>query len=104
MANSSIEKIVVSLRNPADDILKQQIEMLRERHGADIITTKDADDAAGMIDSVLDGGMDASGILVISDDVSVLSYAERNGIKTNNPDSMRASYMKAMEMLKSFRP
>ena len=87
-------KIVLCLSEKEDDVLERQIAMLKERHHADVdyISSSDAADyISGCADEVL----------FICDDENLLEKAKSKGIATNNPQKMRESYTKAMEMLKA---
>ncbi len=87
-------KIVLCLSGKEDAVLKRQIAMLKERHHADVehISSSDAADyISGCVDEVL----------FICDDEELLEKAKNKGIATNNPQKMRKSYTKAMEMLKA---
>jgi hypothetical protein len=87
-------KIILCLAEKEDEILAKQVEMISERHHADV-EKADADRALEIIsDSKTD-------ILLISDNDELLSMAKAKGIATNTPDKMRESYAKAMEMLKT---
>lgn len=88
-------KIVLCLKEKADEILEKQIKMLSERHHAQVLQLEKAE-----ADEYIKAG--ASDILFISDDEIVLSKAREAGLTTNNPEIMRKSYMKAMEMLKNY--
>lgn len=87
-------KIVVCMSESEDEILAKQLGMLSERHHADVERV-DAGKAVSIID-----GCDPD-ILFISDDEALLSEARSKGIAINDPASMKKSYNKAMEMLKS---
>ena len=87
-------KIVLCLSKKEDEVLEKQIAMLKERHHAEIerISLTDAYDyISGCEDEVL----------FISDDKELLKKAKNKGIATNDPQKMRESYTKAMEMLKA---
>ena len=87
-------KIVLCLREKEDEVLEKQIDMLKERHHAVVehMSPSDTDDyISGCEDKVL----------FISDDEDLLEKAKSRGIATNNPQKMRESYTKAMEMLKA---
>ena len=87
-------KIVLCLSEKEDDVLKKQIAMLKERHHADVehMNSSDASDyISGCEDEVL----------FISDDEDLLEKAKSKGIAINDPQKMRESYIKAMEMLKA---
>ncbi|MBQ3797753.1 MAG: hypothetical protein II842_16000 [Butyrivibrio sp.] len=68
--------------------------MLKERHHAEIehISIPDASDYIS--------GCEGE-VLFISDDEALLEKAKSKGIATNDPQKMRESYTKAMEMLKA---
>ena len=87
-------KIVLCISEKEDEVLEKQIAMLKERHHAIVehMSSSDADDyISGCEDEVL----------FISDDEELLGKAGSKGIATNNPQKMRESYTKAMEMLKA---
>ena len=87
-------KIVLCLREKEDEVLEKQIAMLKERHHAEIerISVPDASDYISECEDE---------VLFISDDENLLEKAKRNGVATNDPQKMRESYAKAMEMLKA---
>ena len=87
-------KIVLCLCKREDAVLEKQIAMLKERHHAEIerISIPNAPDYI----SGCEGG-----VLFISDDEELLEKAKNKGIATNDPQKMRESYTKAMEMLKA---
>ena len=87
-------KIILCLNEKEDEILKKQIGMLKERHHAELerVSPEDAVDHISECDSE---------ILFICDDEKLLAEAKEKGIATNNPQKMRESYAKAMEMLKA---
>ncbi len=87
-------KIVLCLSEKEDKVLKKQIEMLKERHHAELERVS-ANDAEKYI-----SGCKAD-VLFICDDEKLLAMAKDNGIATNEPQKMRESYAKAMEMLKA---
>ncbi len=87
-------KIVLCLNEKEDEILEKQIQMLKERHHADLERVS-TDDAATYISQC------ESEVLFISDDDKLLTLAKDKGIATNDPQKMRDSYAKAMEMLKA---
>lgn len=87
-------KIVLCLNEKEDEILGKQIQMLKERHHADLERVS-TDDAATFISEC------ETEVLFISDDEKVLALARDKGIATNDPQKMRDSYAKAMEMLKA---
>jgi hypothetical protein len=68
--------------------------MLSERHHADVERV-DAGKAASIIADC------EPDILFISDDKALLSEARSKGIAINDPATMKESYDKAMEMLKT---
>ena len=87
-------KIVLCISEKEDEVLEKQIAMLKERHHAVVehMSSSDADDyISGCEDKVL----------FISDDEDLLEKAKNKGIATNDPQKMRESYTKAMEMLKA---
>ena len=87
-------KIVLCLSEKEDEVLERQIGMLKERHHAEVerISADDADDYISQCDSEM---------LFICDDEKLLAMAKDKGIATNDPQKMRESYAKAMEMLKA---
>ena len=87
-------KIVLCLSENADDVLEKQIAMLKERHHADV-EHMSPDAAADYISGCEDE------VLFISDDEELLGKAGSKGISTNDPQKMRESNAKAMEMLKA---
>ena len=87
-------KIVLCISGSEDEVLTKQLAMLSERHHADVERI-DVSEAASII-----AGCEP-GILFISDDETLLSEAKSKGVAINNPASMKESYNKAMEMLKS---
>lgn len=87
-------KIVLCISGSEDEVLTRQLAMLSERHHADVERI-DACEAASYI-----AGCEP-GILFISDDEALLSEARSKGVAINDPASMKESYKKAMEMLKS---
>ncbi len=86
-------KIVLCLSEKEDEVLEKQIGMLKERHHAELerISSNDAADFIAECDSEA---------LFICDDEKLLAMAKDRGIATNDPQKMRESYNKAMEMLK----
>ena len=87
-------KIVLCLSEKEDEVLEKQIAMLKERNHADVehMSLSDAGDfISGCEDEVL----------FISDDEELLEKARTKGVATNDPQKMRESYSKAMEMLKT---
>lgn len=87
-------KIVLCLSEKEDEVLEKQIAMLKERHHAAVehMSSPDASDyISGCEDEVL----------FISDDEELLEKAKSKGIATNDPQKMRESYTKVMEMLKA---
>ncbi len=87
-------KIVLCIREKEDEVLNKQIAMLKERHHA-CLERLSAADAAEYISAC------EAEVLFISDDENLLALAKEKGIATNNPQKMRESYAKAMEMLKA---
>ena len=87
-------KIVVCMSESEDEVLAKQLGMLSERHHADVERVD-----AGKAVSIIDGC--EPDILFISDDERLLSEARSKGIAINDPVSMKESYNRAMEMLKS---
>ena len=87
-------KIVISLKDNADEVFEKQVKMLKERHKAQELRME-ISEAAEYVTSC------ASDTLFISDDEEILSKAKEAGLATNSPGAMRESYMKAMEMLKA---
>ena len=87
-------KIVVCLNEKEDEVLTKQIEMLKERHKAEVDRVA-VDEGSAYLSSC-----DTS-ILFICDDSVLLDQAKGRGIATNDPAKMRESYAKAMEMLKA---
>ena len=87
-------EILVCLKNNADEVFEKQLNMLKERHHADVLRME-MDEAADYIKSC------SSEVLLISDDEEMLAKSKAAGLSTNNPAAMRESYMKAMEMLKT---
>ena len=87
-------KIVLCLSEKEDDVLAKQIAMLKERHHAEVERVCVAD-AADYI-----SGCGAE-VLFISDDADLLDQAKARGLATNDPQKMKESYAKAMEMLKA---
>ncbi len=87
-------KIVLCIREKEDDVLNKQIAMLKERHHA-CLEQLSAADAAEYISAC------EAEVLLISDDENLLALAKEKGIATNDPQKMRESYAKAMEMLKA---
>ena len=87
-------KIILCLSEQEDNVLEKQIAMLKERHHAEIvrISLSDAPDYIS--------GCEGE-VLLISDDKDLLERAKNRGIATNDPQKMRESYAKAMEMLKA---
>lgn len=86
-------KIVLCLSEKEDEVLEKQIAMLKERHHADV-KHMSSSDAADYISVCEDE------VLFISDDEELLDKAKSKGIAINDPQKMRESYAKAMEMLK----
>ena len=86
-------EIIICLKNNADEVFEKQVKMLRERHAK--VLRMETKEAAGYIK------LCPSDTLFISDDEDLLSKAKEAGLSTNNPATMRESYMKAMEMLKA---
>ena len=87
-------KIVLCLSEKEDEVLAKQIEMLKERHHAQVERI-----GAGDADGYFAGG--GAEVLFISDDEELLAKAKAGGLATNDPQKMRESYAKAMEMLKA---
>ncbi len=87
-------KIVLCLSEKEDEILEKQIEMLKERHHAEVVRVN-ADDAAKYISEC------ETEVLFICDDEKLSAMAKYKGIATNDPRKMKESYAKAMEMLKA---
>ncbi len=87
-------KIVLCLSEKKDEVLEKQIAMLKERHHAEVERI-DAADAAVCISSC------DTQVLFISDNEELLSKAKYRGLATNDPQKMKDSYAKAMEMLKA---
>ena len=87
-------KIVLCISEKEDDVLAKQIEMLKERHHAEVerISTGDAADYISKC---------ANEVLFICDDEKLLAIAKDKGLAINDPQKMRESYNKAMEMLKA---
>ena len=87
-------KIVLCLNEKEDEVLAKQIAMLKERHHAEVerITAAEAE---GYI-----AGCDTQ-VLFISDDEQLLSKAADRGLATNDPQKMKESYARAMDMLKA---
>ena len=87
-------KIVLCISEKEDEVLAKQIAMLKERHHADVehMSPSDADDYIPDCENE---------VLFISDDEDLLEKAKDRGIATNDPQKMRESYTKAMEMLKA---
>lgn len=90
-------KIVLCLSSKEDDILTRQLSMLSERHHADIERMDVGRGERYISDCARD-------ILFITDEKTLLSKAMDRGIATNTPVKMKESYLKAMEMLRSFKP
>ena len=89
----SISKIVLCISEKEDEILGKQIEMLKERHHAELVRLS-ADDVPRFISE------NETDVLFICDDEKLLAMAKEKGMATNNPQKMREAYAKAMEMLK----
>jgi hypothetical protein len=87
-------EIIICLKNNADEVFEKQVNMLKERHNAQVLRME-ANEASDYIKTC------SSDILFISDDEDILSEAREAGLSTNNPATMRESYMKAMDMLKT---
>ena len=87
-------EIIICLKNNADEIFEKQLKMLKERNHAQVLHMGTTE-AAGYIKTC------SSDVLFISDDEDMLLKAKEIGLATNNPATMRESYMKAMEMLKA---
>ncbi|WP_026516819.1 hypothetical protein [Butyrivibrio sp. MC2021] len=87
-------KIVLCLSEKEDEVLDKQIAMLKERNHAEVVRLG-ADEARDFLDSC------ESEVLFISDNKELLETAVNKGIATNEPQKMRESYAKAMEMLKA---
>ena len=87
-------KIVLCISGIEDEVLTKQLAMLSERHHAEVERV-DASKAACIIDGC------EPDILFISDDEALLSEARSKGMAINDPASMKESYNKAMEMLKT---
>nr|WP_297703079.1 hypothetical protein [uncultured Butyrivibrio sp.] len=87
-------RIVLCLRENEDDVLEKQIAMLKERHHA-VVEHMSSPEASNYISGCEDE------VLFISDDEDLLEKAKSKGIATNDPQKMRESYAKAMEMLKA---
>ena len=87
-------RIVISLKDNADEVFEKQVNMMKERHKASELRLE-LDEAVEYFKSC------SFDDIFISDDEDLLSKAKEAGIATNNPKAMRESYMKAMEMLKS---
>ena len=87
-------KIVLCISGIEDEVLTKQLGMLSERHHADVERV-DAGKAASIIADC------EPDILFISDDKALLSEARSKGIAINDPATMKESYDKAMEMLKT---
>lgn len=87
-------KIVLCLSEKEDEVLKKQIEMLKERHHAELEWVS-ANDAEKFISECEEE------VLLICDDERLLAMARDKGIATNEPQKMRESYAKAMEMLRA---
>ncbi len=87
-------KIVLCLSEKEDEVLEKQIAMLKERHHAEIerISTTEASDYIS--------GCELQ-VLFISDNEELLAKAKDKGLATNDPQKMKESYAKAMEMLKT---
>ncbi|MBQ3796909.1 MAG: hypothetical protein II842_11590 [Butyrivibrio sp.] len=87
-------EIIICLKDNADEIFEKQVKMLKERNHSQVLHMgpKEAADYIKIC---------SSDILFISDDEDMLSKAKEIGLATNNPATMRESYMKAMEMLKT---
>jgi hypothetical protein len=87
-------EIIICLKNNADEVFEKQVNMLKERHNSQVLRME-SDEATDYIKTC------SSDILFISDDEDILSEAREAGLSTNNPATMRESYMKAMDMLKT---
>ncbi len=87
-------KIILCLSEKEDEVLEKQIGMLKERHHAPVERIS-MEDAADYI-----SGCEADA-LFICDDEKMVALAKARGIVTNDPQKMRESYAKAMEMLKA---
>lgn len=87
-------KIVLCLSEKEDEVLKKQIAMLKECHHA-VVEHMSSSDAYDYISACDDE------VLLISDDKNLLEKAKSKDIATNDPQKMRESYAKAMEMLKA---
>ena len=87
-------EIILCLRNNADEVLEKQVNMLKERHNAQVLQMA-AEEAAAYLKTC------SSDALLISDDQDILLMAKEAGLATNSPEAMRDSYKKAMEMLKA---
>ena len=87
-------KIVLCLREKEDEILEKQINMLKERHHAELerVSVSEAVDYISECEAE---------VLFICDDEQLLALAKDKGLATNDPQKMRESYNKAMEMLKA---
>ena len=100
------QRIVICLVGKEDDVLAKQIEMLKERHHAEVLRV-DAETARELLcGGTKDGGtlelLDGEAkALFISDNEELLALAQSKGVATNDPQKMRESYMKAMDMLKA---
>jgi hypothetical protein len=87
-------KIVLCLSEKEDEVLEKQIAMLKERHHAEVERISIAEALVCISDS-------DSQVLFISDNEDLLSKAKAKGLATNDPQKMKDSYTKAMEMLKA---
>ncbi len=79
------------------DILDKQISMLKERHKAELLTPVTFEEAEALLPE--ENGEE---VLVITDDGNLSDLAAKAHCAVNDPEAMRQSYLKAMEMLRNF--
>ena len=87
-------EIILCMNDKEDEILSKQIAMLKERHHAEVKRISESE-AADYISCC------ETSALFITDNEDLLAKAKDRGLATNDPQKMRESYAKAMEMLKT---
>ena len=85
-------EIVICLKDKVDEVFEKQVNMLRERHHAQVLRME----VEETNDYIKTGPTE---VLFISDDEDMLLKAKEAGMATNSPKAMRESYMKAMDTL-----
>ncbi len=90
--------IFVDAEDNMNDVLKTQLEMLKERHKAEIVEIRTGDVKA-IADYCNEHNIDISGALYICDE-EVIDSLYISGIKQQTKRSMLQAYQKALDMLK----